>query len=150
MNTLIVKAAMAAMAGVASAAAAAKTEQEPVRAKVEFRRAEVKAADGLKAAEVAGTPRKVFLHPIAELTEKDVLSANVSVGPSIEVTLTEAGAKKLEKLSAAHRDRPLAILVDGKVIAAPTIRANLGGTVVITGEFTKDEAQKLAAAIGGQ
>jgi preprotein translocase subunit SecD len=149
-SNLIYKAALAAMAGVASAAAVAQPPADKERAKVEFRRAETRPADGLKAATVAGTERKVYLHATAELTEKDVAAAAVGPGPSIDVTLTEAGAKKLEKLSGDHLDKPLAILVDGKVIAAPTIRAKLGGTVVITGDFTKAEAEKLAAAIAGK
>ncbi|HJZ59635.1 MAG TPA: hypothetical protein VKE74_32115, partial [Gemmataceae bacterium] len=88
-------------------------------------------------------------HAKAELTEKDIAAATTNADGAIEVTLTEAGAKKLEKLSGEHLDKPLAILVDGKVISAPVIRAKLGGSVVITGSFTKDEAEKLAKAISG-
>ncbi|MBY0515059.1 MAG: hypothetical protein K2P78_14295 [Gemmataceae bacterium] len=150
MNSLVQK--VAAMVGVAGAAAAAERpdDKDNPRAKVEFRRAEAKPADGLKAATVAGTDKKVYLHPTAELTEADVAGATVGDGPSVDVALTAAGAKKLEKLSAGHLDRPLAILVDGKVIAAPTVRAKLGGRVSIAGEFTPAEAAKLADAIAGK
>lgn len=148
MNDVLMKAALATMAGVASAAAAGTTPQPP-RANVEFRRAEAKPTAGLKAAEIAGTSRTIYLHPSAELTESDIASATVIEGSAIDVALTAVGARKLEKLSSEHGDRPLAILVNGKVIAAPTIRARLGGTVIISGKFTPDEARTLAAALGG-
>ncbi len=41
--------------------------------------------------------------------------------------------------------RPFAIVLDGKVISAPVIRSPItGGTGVITGNFTVDEANNLA------
>jgi preprotein translocase subunit SecD len=141
--------ALAAVVGLVGVAVAAEPQEKP-RAKVEFRRAESKPTDGLTAAKIVGTDQKIYLHPKAELTEKDVAGAALNVGPTIEITLTEAGAKKMEKLSGGHIDKPLAILVDGKVISAPVVRAKLGGNVAITGSFTADEAQNLVNLINGK
>lgn len=144
---------MAAVVGAAGAVAANARPDDKNRAKVEVRRAEAAPADGLTAAKVAGTNTTVYLHRAAELNETDIEGARAAGDvndPSIEVTLTKDGAKKLARLSADHANKPLAILVDGKVIAAPVIRANLGGTVRITGAFTPDEAVALAKAINGK
>ncbi|HEX4608922.1 MAG TPA: hypothetical protein VH092_12015, partial [Urbifossiella sp.] len=82
----------------------------------------------------------------------DVASARVA-GPaddrSVEITFTDAGARKAGKLSEDHADRPLAVLVDGKVLAAPVIRAKLGQTVRIT-SFAEEDAAKLVKAVGGK
>jgi preprotein translocase subunit SecD len=43
-----------------------------------------------------------------------------------------------------------ASLVDGKVIAAPAVRAKLGEKVLITGKYTKEQAEKLATSIRGK
>jgi preprotein translocase subunit SecD len=152
MRTLLTRLALAAVVGVVGmiAAGAAQRPDDKPRAKVEFRRAETKPADGLTKAQILGTDKAVYLYPTAELTEKDVVGAALKAGPVIEITLTAEGAKKLEKLSEANVDKPLAILVDGKVIAAPTIRAKLGGNVEINGAFTPEEAAKLVKAINGQ
>ena len=64
--------------------------------------------------------------------------------PNVEVTFSAIGQAKAAKLSKEHRDRPVAILVDGKVVAAPVVKTELGKMVVITGKFTKAEADRLA------
>ena len=53
-------------------------------------------------------------------------------------------------MSAAHLDKPVAVVVDGKVISAPVVKAKLGGSILITGQFTAEEAKALAKAIGGK
>jgi preprotein translocase subunit SecD len=120
-------------------------------AKVEIRRAETKAAEGLTEATVVGSENKVYLHKEAELNGADIAQVGVTTdkdgNPAVEMTLTKDGAKKLAKLSEDHKDKPLAILVDGKVVNAPIVRATLGDKVVITGKFTKAEAEKLAKKI---
>jgi preprotein translocase subunit SecD len=123
------------------------------KTKVEFRRAETTAAKDLTEATVAGTKDKVYLHKTADLTGADVASAKLSgedKNPTIEITFTEAGAKKAAKLSEDHADKPVAIVVDGKVIAAPVIRTKLGATIRISGHFTEDEAKSLVKAISGK
>ena len=127
--------------------------QEQPKSRVELRRAETAPAPGLVEAIVAGTGAKVYLHKTATLTGVDIASAKVAGGatdPSIELTFTAAGAKKAAKLSEDHPDRPVALVVDGKVLAAPVIRAKLGETVRISGRFTEGEAAKLVKAIEGR
>jgi preprotein translocase subunit SecD len=150
MNVLTKALVLGALAGCGSPAVAAEPPAKE-KAKVEFRRAEAEPAEGLTEAKVAGTDQKVYLHKAADLTGADVASAVVGGDDdkaTVQVTLTGEGTKKAAKLSKDHANKPLAIVVDGKVIAAPVIRAELGESVVITGNFTKAEAEKIVAGLG--
>jgi preprotein translocase subunit SecD len=143
----------AALVAVGLALALPVLAQDPPRPRVEFRRAETSRANGLVEAVVVGTTQKVYLHKTAELTGADVEAARVAGDArdaSIEITFTDAGAKKAAKLSEGHADRPLAVLVEGKAIAAPVIRAKHGRTVRVTGVFTEQEAARLVKAINGR
>ena len=151
MTVLTRRAALATAAGLAFTLPALADDKPKV--KVEFRRAEKTAAEGLTEATVAGTKDKVYLHKTADLTGADVASARVAgdaKDPTIEITFTEAGAKKAAKLSEDHADKPIAIVVDGKVLAAPVVRAKLGATIRITGHFTEEDAARIVKAINGK
>jgi preprotein translocase subunit SecD len=138
-------------AGLASLALAADPP-----AKFEMRRAETKPAEGLIEAKVGGTDQKVYLHAEAELTDKDITKAQVIEdkqvsGPMIEIIFTKEGQVKMAKLTGEHLEKPLGILFEGKVISAPVVRSKLdGGKAVFTGNFTKEEAEKIASSIKGK
>jgi preprotein translocase subunit SecD len=121
----------------------------------EVRRAESKAADGLTEVVVAGTKTKIYLHKEAALTGKDVAAAQVGKDnankPAVEITLTLEGGKKLAQVTAAHQGKPLAILVGGKVIFAPVVREKIdGGKVMMSGEFTREDAARMVKSIQGK
>jgi preprotein translocase subunit SecD len=123
--------------------------------KFEMRLAEIEPGKGLTVATVEGSNRKIYLHKEAALTNKDIASALVSTDegnkPAVDVRLTPEGAQKLAKLTEQNSGKPLAIMLGGKVIFAPTIRDTISdGKAVITGNFTKEEAAKIAKGIKGQ
>jgi preprotein translocase subunit SecD len=122
--------------------------------KVEFRRAEVKPAEGLTEATVSGTEQKVYLHKVAELTNEDIAGASVVTDKSkasvVDVELTKEGRRKLARLTKEHQGKPLAVLIDGKVIAAPVVRDEIDGNARISGNFTKEEAERIAKGIKGK
>jgi preprotein translocase subunit SecD len=126
---------------------------EKPRVKVEIRRAERKPAEGLTEAVVTGTTDKVYLHKTVEAANEDIEAARVITDdqdrPALEIVFTKEGGKKMARVSGEHKDRPLAILVDGKVIAAPNVRARFSERALITGHFTKDEVEKIARGIKG-
>ena len=65
--------------------------------------------------------------------------------PEIGFRLDEEGTKAFADLTATHIGRRLAILIDGEVYSAPIIQSPIpGGTGVITGSFTEQEAFDLA------
>lgn len=125
--------------------------QDAPKHRIEFRRAETKPGPGLTEETVVGSGEKVYLHKAAALTGADVASARVTGDAgdrAIELTLTKAGAKRAGALSDDHADKPLAVILDGRVLAAPVIRAKLGGAVRITGTFSAEDAAAFAKAVG--
>jgi hypothetical protein len=121
---------------------------------VAFRRAENQPGEGLTETIVAGTTQKVYLHPSADATNEDIAESRAALddqqNPAVEITFTEAGAKKMAKLTEEHLNKPLAILVDGKVVSAPMIISGLGNKARITGNFTQDEVNRIVRGITGQ
>ncbi len=100
--------------------------------------------------------------PTALLTEADVVSAIVQPSAdregepefSINLELTAAAAERfaVETQRLANQDPPvrLAILVPGRILTAPLLRSPItGGKVVITGNFSRQEAELLATELRG-
>jgi SecD/SecF fusion protein len=86
-----------------------------------------------------------------DLTGENVASANAFYdvqGYGVAMNLDSAGAKMFGDLTAAHVGQRLAIMLDGDVQSAPSIRQPIyGGQAVITGRFTDVEARNLASVL---
>jgi protein TonB len=118
-------------------------------AQLEIRLAETAPAAGLIEAAVAGSDRRVYLHPATLATDADVTSASViETGGQfgIGVRFSEAASARMLSGTTAHVGRPLAIVFNGNVISAPTVRAPVGDSAVLSG-LTAVEAQELAARL---
>jgi preprotein translocase subunit SecD len=118
----------------------------------EMRLAEDSPAPGLKAAPVAGTSRTIYLHDEVLITNSDIVQAVVTPGRTprtfnVEVLFSAASAEKINRATAQHIGRPIALLIDDSVVNAPTIRSAIGDSAVINGDFTEAEAQMMAAGI---
>jgi preprotein translocase subunit SecD len=128
---------------------AARPDEKKVT--VEFRRAETKPADGLTEARIEGSKKKVYVPKKADATNADIAEARVAAdnnfNPAIDITFTKEGAKKMEALSEQHRDKPLAIMIDGKVVSAPLVREKFSSRAQITGQFTKEEVERIVTAL---
>lgn len=117
----------------------------------EVRRAEIEPAAGLTEVSLPGLP-KIYVHAAAELTAADVESArldSLEAGKrtaSIEVTLTDEGARKAAQLSAEHSGKPVAFVVDGRVVSAPKLLSKITKTFHLAG-LTKDDAEKILDAL---
>ena len=69
-------------------------------------------------------------------------------GWGIHVTLTAEGGKRFGEITKQRVGKRIAILIDGTLYAAPVVVNEItGGSVRISGVFTKDTADKLAAKI---
>ena len=64
--------------------------------------------------------------------------------PSVSFTLNAAGAKKFGRVTGSNIGRPFAIVLDGKVVSAPTIQSQIFGSGQITGQFSVAETNELA------
>ncbi len=62
----------------------------------------------------------------------------------IQFELNDEGAEIFGPFTASRVGSPLAIVLDGVVLSAPTIQSQLTTGGVITGNFTEDEAKQLA------
>jgi beta-lactamase regulating signal transducer with metallopeptidase domain/biopolymer transport protein ExbD len=131
-------------------------------AKIEFRLAEHRAGEGLQnfALELPnGTQTLVYLQPEPALTSDDVAKAAVvpstATKPdgspadnySVEIAFTEDGAKKMAKVTEQNIGKLLAIVLDGKVISAATIRSAISQKAQISGNFTQQQAEQIANSI---
>lgn len=77
-----------------------------------------------------------------------VVESDAIGNAQIAFTLTEKGSKIFADFTSKHIGDVLAITLDKKVISAPTINGAItSGSGVITGQFTKDEIENLAALI---
>jgi preprotein translocase subunit SecD len=65
--------------------------------------------------------------------------------PDVDFTFNADGARKFGRVTQENVGRPFAIVLDGRVISAPTIQTPiLGGSGQITGNFTVESANNLA------
>ena len=67
--------------------------------------------------------------------------------PSIKLAFDEAGARRMMALTTANLRRPLAILIDEKVVSAPRVMTSIGRSVEITGRFTEAEVKRLVTVL---
>ena len=86
------------------------------------------------------------------LDGKDLKQADVATGQLGEVQisfeLTPDGAKKFAEITRNNIGRQLAITLDGETQTAPTIQSEIpGGKGVITGNYTTEEAKKMATLL---
>jgi hypothetical protein len=126
------------------------TAQAAVR--FEVRLAEEQAVAGLTAARVANSNRTVYLHPEVVVTNGDIASSRVVQGatPShfwIDVQLNATGAEKMRQATTNHIGKPVAILIDGDVVMAPTVKSPIGAAAMITDDFTRADAERIAEGI---
>jgi preprotein translocase subunit SecD len=63
----------------------------------------------------------------------------------VQILFDEEGAKLFQELTKKNINKPIAIFVGGELVSAPTVQQEIaGGTAVITGSSTYEEANKLA------
>lgn len=68
--------------------------------------------------------------------------------PAVSFEMIPEGARLFADISGRNVQRELAIILDGKVVSAPTIRQRIGGgSGQITGRFTWEEARNLALVL---
>lgn len=118
----------------------------------EVRMAETRPGPGLQKARVADSSRYVYLHNQVVVSNNDIAAVRAvqADGPSqyaISIKLSAAGAEKMRQATRSHMGKPLAILLDGQVVMAPVVKSTVGASAMITGRFTKAEAQKIAERI---
>jgi preprotein translocase subunit SecD len=129
--------------------------QAPAAATLEVRLAEAAPAPGLVEMTVQDSNEKVYLHREAVVTSADVVQATVvpgitSVNFNVAVTFNSAGAARMARATASHLNKPVAILINGRLVAAPKVRAQISDQAVISGDFDRTQADAIARALNRQ
>jgi preprotein translocase subunit SecD len=125
----------------------------PVLAAVRFevRLAEERPTPGLIVAQVADSGRLIYLHPEIVGSNDDIAQTSVvEDGPTrfgIAVEFLASGAERMRQATTTHVGRPVAILIDGVVVSAPLVRSPIGESAVISGNYTRAEADRIAEGI---
>ena len=92
-----------------------------------------------------------LLNKVASITGRDLKAANPSTDefgkPAVSFNLTSDGANRFEKLTGANIGKQLAIVLDGKVQSAPSIRGQIRDSGSISGSFTHEQANDLALVL---
>jgi TonB family protein len=114
-----------------------------------IRLAETAPAAGLREVDVPGSSDKVYLHAMPLATWEDVsLVKIINDGNSqfgVALTFERAAASRMASATAAHIGKPLAILLDGRVVSVSTLKTPIGDSAMITG-ITAALAQQLVEA----
>ncbi len=87
------------------------------------------------------------------LTGADLKKAQVTFGsasqgnsgPQVSIEFTAKGAEKFAEITKRNIGKPVAIFLDDLLISAPTVQQEIvGGSAVITGQFSTGEAKNLS------
>ena len=118
----------------------------------EVRLAEDQDGPGLLRTPLAGD-RVIYLHSEVVVANGDISQSRIvpGNGPAqfwIGVEFSPAGAEKMRRATANHVGRPLAILIDGVVVLAPVLKSPIGESAVISGDYSRAEAERIATGIG--
>jgi hypothetical protein len=125
----------------------------PVLAAVRFevRLAEERPTPGLIVAQVADSGRLIYLHPELVVNNDDIAHTwVVEDDPArfgVAVEFLASGAERMRQATTTHRGRPVAILIEGVVVTAPIVRSPIGESAVISGNYTRAEADRIAEGI---
>jgi len=95
------------------------------------------------------TPALIAVKRRAMVTGDQLIDAKISQdqngAPAVDFRFDSGGARKFAKVTQENIGKPFAIILDNKVISAPTIQsAILGGSGIITGNFTTASANQLS------
>ncbi len=99
-----------------------------------------------------GKDSREYLCEKVLMTGEALVDANVqtdSLGrPIIHFTFNAAGGRQFGIITGDNINRDLAIILDGKVYSAPVIKSRIpGGSGIIEGQFTDEEARDLALVL---
>jgi hypothetical protein len=117
--------------------------------------AEENPTQGLREVVITGTGRQIYLHSELIVSNSDVAQAHVVQGDSastfgVSLTFNAEGAARMFRATQSHIGRPLAILVDGQVVTAPVVRAPITTSAIISGHYTRAEAERIVGGILGR
>lgn len=92
-----------------------------------------------------------LVNRIAAVTGRDLSSADPSRGgdgrPTVNFTLARDGAARFARVTGANVGKLLAIVLDNRVVEAPSIKSQISDRGEIEGAFTPEQVQDLATKL---
>ena len=120
---------------------------------LEIRAASSNPTTGWREMKAPGGATGVWVSPTSQLTSADIARAEVHTlpngDPAVAVVFSAEGAKKMAAFSAAQISQPIAILIDGRLAAAPVVRSTIDAQAVLSGGpggLTDAEIKRLLSA----
>ncbi len=126
-------------------AAAGAAAAALVFAAVVWERASVDAVAAVRfEARIAGTTEAI-------IDNHDILTAEAVPADdgtfSVAITLTQEGGEKMRRATEARIGEHLELVTDGKVVMAPTIRGAVSTSAMLTGGYTRADAERVAEGL---
>jgi preprotein translocase subunit SecD len=119
--------------------------------RIELRLAEGSPARSLTEAVVECSRERIYLRPELLATNEDIASAQAVSSRiaglfDVNLTFNEECAQRLAKATGAAKRGRLAILINGKVIMAPTFGSPISSKAILSGFVSMETAEKIASA----
>lgn len=118
----------------------------------EMRLAEDRPAPGLREVKIAGRDLPIYLHAEVIANNADIAAAHVVPDGNfygVSIDFKASGAKRMRGATASHIGKPIAFLIDGRVVMAPVVAGPIDDHAEITGDFTESEAERIVKGIIG-
>lgn len=121
------------------------------RVSVEYHRAVYAEVEGLVPMLHAESGRVVYVYPNPVITNRDVAFADATSDPwgepTVRLVLNPSGSQKMDSFSREHKGKPLAVLIDGRLVMVAEIKDTLNGMVHIVGGLSEEESRTIARGI---
>jgi preprotein translocase subunit SecD len=96
----------------------------------------------------------LYIDPSPFLTDADICDAAAMIGDRSNMLALEfcpLAAEHFERVARDHRQRRLAVFVDGKLILSPAMPSpSTTGRIILDGGFSRKRAQELARGLNAQ
>jgi SecD/SecF fusion protein len=104
---------------------------------------------------IAAAPERIFTIGGEAFSQSDILDARMMPSldglPTVSITFSDPAAKRFTALTAANIRKNLTIKLDGVELSSPMVLETIEGNAAqISGNFTVEEAIKLAKQISGK
>jgi preprotein translocase subunit SecD len=118
---------------------------------LEFRLVQSEPAEDLTKTTFELTGETFYLHDQVLIDNTDITAAKAITWQGrqvVDLNFSETGKEKLAQMTSEHITERVGMLVDGRLVSAPTINAPiLEGRAMIDGNFTEEQARHIAAGI---
>ena len=97
--------------------------------------------------EIVIVKKKAENNLAGDIVKNAMMGRDQMGAPNIQFTLTDAAGRRFGEVTRNNIGQRLAIVLDHQLYSAPSIRSEIDNNGEITGHFTPEEAQKLAAIL---